>query len=94
MGNYIACKVSFEVLESTGNIEQVKIDGKIYTANYDRDPKYMDDGVLDLSYYDLTDEDGEEVPDMILAFDPTGNPDAEEWNDQYDVANMYVLKFD
>lgn len=93
MGNYITRKINFEILESEGNTELIKIDGKIYTVDYNgNDPEYINDGVLDLSYYNLIDEDGEELADHILAFDATGNPDAEEWGDQYDVENMYVLK--
>jgi len=92
--NYIAKRISFKILEAEGNIEKVRIDGKVYRADYSPDPEYIDDGVLDISYYRLEDEDGDIVADMILAFDRREDvTEPQEWADEFDVENMYVLRF-
>ncbi|MBA1335864.1 MAG: hypothetical protein HPY66_1682 [Firmicutes bacterium] len=66
MGNYIASKILFKNLD----VEKytVQIDGKIYHWYGDDDPEYLDDGVLDISYWDLFDADGKPT-NMVLAFD-------------------------
>ena len=73
--NYIASTVNYEEMDGY----QIKINGKIYTYYGDEDPEYQDDGVLNISYWRLYDED-DEPTDMIYAF---------EWSDEYD--NPHVL---
>jgi len=95
MSNYISSKIKFEELGAMNDKkgEHFLIDGKIYTCDYVNDPSYIDDGVLNLSYYELLDEDGN-VSEYIIAFDKiedVENP--QEWSDEYNVANQYVLKF-
>jgi len=88
MNNYIASKVDFLDL---GN-DKFEIEGKVYSVDYDRDPQYKDDGVLDISFYPLTinSEDSE----YILAFDKLDDvEDPNEWSDEYDTNNYYVLVF-
>lgn len=95
MGNYIASKVKFEELGTMNDLkgEHFKINEKIYTCDYLEDAEYIDDGVLDISYYTLLDENGEDSQYMI-AFDKIeGVEDAQEWSDEYDVENQYILEF-
>lgn len=89
MNNYIASKVNFT--KKDDNI--FEINGKIYSVDYDLDPEYIDDGVLDISYYKLYDENDEESK-YILAFDKIEDiEDPQEWSDVYDSNNAYVLEF-
>jgi hypothetical protein len=86
--NYISSKVKFEDLGDS----KLKINGKIYTYDDTLDPEYQDDGVLDISYYTLEDEDGEPT-NMVYAFDAKDCENPQEWCDQYDADNPYVLEF-
>ena len=86
--NYVSSKVKFEDLGDS----KLKINGKIYTYDDTLDPEYQDDGVLDISYYTLEDEDGEPT-NMVYAFDAIECEDPQEWSDSYDVDNPYVLEF-
>ena len=89
MSNYIAHKLQFEMLKDC----KLTIDGKVYTWNENVDPCYQNDGVLNISYYPLVDEDGEPTQ-MILAFDKNENAeDPQEWSDEYDANNPYVIEF-
>ena len=94
MTNYIATKKEFKTLESEGNSEIIEIDGEIYKADCDKeDPEYINDGVLNLSFYHLKGEDGENSPKYFLAFDKRDDvEDPQEWSDEYDVDHMYVLE--
>jgi hypothetical protein len=90
MNNYIASKVSFR--ETANGIE---IEGKLYEPNYDFDPDYIDDGVLNISYYNLYLSGGNMEPTGYLwVADKKENvEDPQEWSDVYDADNMYVLIF-
>jgi len=90
MNNYIASKVKFEEIDS----KTFKINGEYYTMNHDKDPEYIDDGVLNLSYYRL--EKDSEQSKYILAFDKIEDVEQEsisEWSDEYDSGNPYILEF-
>jgi hypothetical protein len=88
--NYIASKVSFEDLD--GHNCTVVVNNKHYHWRGYNDPKYQDDGVLDISYWDLFTED-DEATNMVLAFDKRtdGCDEPQEWADEYDYP--YVLVF-
>lgn len=98
MNNYSVSRIKFESLGRTdnGNKETFLINGKNYTADYNRDPQYREDNVLcEISYYDLLDEEGESIS-YILAYDKIEGISAEdinEWSDEYDSDNPYVLEF-
>jgi len=90
MNNYIASKVKFEEIDS----KTFRINGEIYTVNHDKDHEYIDDGVLNLSYHHL-EKDGEQSQ-YILAFDKIEGieqEDINEWSDEYDSNNPYILEF-
>ena len=88
MSNYVASKVSFK--ETSNGIE---IAGKLYEPNYDVDPEYANDEVPNISYYNLYEVDGEmEYTGYIWVADKKENViDPQEWSDEYDADNMYVL---
>jgi len=90
MNNYIASKVKFEEIDPN----TFRINNAIYTVNHDKDSQYIDDGVLNLSYYHL-EKDGEQSQ-YILAFDKIEDVEPEdisEWSDEYDSNNPYILEF-
>ena len=84
--NYIASKIDHEEMDNY----QIKIDGKIYTYYGNDDPEYQNDGVLDISYWTLYDED-DEPTNMVYAFDHIDCDEPNEWSDEYD--NPHVLFF-
>ena len=85
--NYIARKKEFEILEDG----KLLIDNKIYTYNDNLDPQYID-GILDISYYPIIDEDGEQT-NMMFAFDKREDvSEPQEWGDVYDAEHPYVLQ--
>lgn len=87
MTNYIAKAVEFKEV----NRDTFIIKGKTYKVKWDKDPEYINDGILDISYWDLYDTDDEET-EYVLAFDKRENPEViNEWADEYDTENMYVL---
>ncbi|MFA5307336.1 MAG: hypothetical protein WC365_07855 [Candidatus Babeliales bacterium] len=89
--NYISSQKDFEEIDHSKGT--VKIDGKTYHWNKDNDPEYQDDEVLDISYWTLHDEDGEST-NMVLAYDKRDDvEDPQEWGDEYDADNPYVLAF-
>jgi len=88
--NYIAKRMDYKDIGDN----KLLIDSKIYTYNDSVDPEYQDDGVLDISYFPLFDEDGEPT-NMVFAFDKRDDvSDSQEWCDEYDAAHPYVLRFD
>ncbi|MEN6312776.1 MAG: hypothetical protein ABFD25_00855 [Clostridiaceae bacterium] len=87
--NYIANKREYEDLGDN----KLRIDGKIYSYDGKLDPEYQDDGVIDISYYPLVDEDNEPT-NMVFAFDKRENVSGpQEWCDEYDAEHPYVLSF-
>lgn len=88
--NYITSKMDYEDLGDS----KLLVNGKTYTYNDNVDPEYQDDGVLDISYYPLVDED-DEPTNMVLAFDKRtdGRDEPQEWCDEYDANHPYVLAF-
>ncbi|MBU3173341.1 hypothetical protein [Clostridium estertheticum] len=93
MSNYIASKVEYTELEKNDKGENFLINNKVYTQDYLGEEQYIDDGVLDISYYVLLDENGEESK-YLIAFDKiNGVEDPQEWSDEYDVKNQYILTF-
>ena len=86
--NYIARKREFKIIEDG----KLVIDNKVYTYNDSNDPQYIDDGVLDISYFPIVDEDGEQTT-MMYAFDKRDDvEDPQEWGDEYDSEHPYVLQ--
>jgi hypothetical protein len=87
--NYIVSEVEYDDLDN----DQYQIDGKIYHVHSNLDPEYQNDGVLDISYWVLYDEE-DEPTDYILAYDKIADVDQEdisEWSDEYD--NPHILHF-
>ena len=85
--NYIASEINYEEMDDY----KIKIDGKIYTYNGDDDPKYLDDGVLDISYWTLFDEN-DEPTNMVYAFEHIDCEEPNEWSDEYDNPHVLIFK--
>ena len=85
--NYVASRLDYEDIGSN----KLLIDGKVYTYNSDNDPEYQQDGVLDISYWHLYDEDGEQT-DMVYAFEHIECEDPQEWSDEYDNPHVLIFK--
>jgi hypothetical protein len=90
--NYVASVVDFKSLDDVNCT--VQVDGKTYAWRGDNDPEYMDDGVMDISFWVLLDGDDNET-DMVLAFyrRDDGRKDPQEWSDEYDVDHPKVILF-
>ena len=89
--NYIASKMDYENFD--GQNCTLEIDGKTYHWNGDNDPEYQNDGVLDISYWELLDDD-DDTTDMVLAFYRLEDvEDPQEWSDEYDADCPVVLIF-
>jgi len=90
MNNYTASKITFK---ETAN--GIKIGDKLYYPNYDVDPEYLSDSVMDISYYNLYLSGGDmEYTGYLWVADKIENvDDPQEWSDEYDSDNMYVLEF-
>ena len=90
--NYIANRLPFEYVD--GRHDQIVVDNKVYTILDNSDPKYMDDGIVNISFFYLQGEDGEIVDNMFWAFDKIeGVEDPCEWSDEYDADHPFVIIF-
>jgi hypothetical protein len=90
--NYIANRLPFEYVD--GRHDQIVVDNKVYTILDNSDPEYMDDGIVDISFFNLQDDGGEIVDNMFWAFDKiedVGDPC--EWSDEYDADHPFVIIF-
>lgn len=86
MNDYIAETMEHEIIDD----KTVKVDGEFYTFYSDLDPQYENDGVLNISYWDLYDGDNE-FSNMILVYDYIECEDPQEWSDSY--AGGRVIRF-
>jgi len=86
MTNYTISKINYEQLSN----DKFKIDEKIYKVNHSEEPNYWNDSVLNISYHKLYDQNGEESI-YVLAFNRIEGVTSEEWSEEYDIENQYIL---